>query len=83
MTRALQHAVSRPPILEVIEKMGRIVQPHGAYFKTNCIFHDDPGPSMVLYTADDSFRCYGCEAYGDSLNLMRGEDITGRKVLGW
>lgn len=83
MNAALRHATERPPIIATLEAMGRVVTPHGAYFKTNCIFHEDPGPSMVLYPADDSFRCYGCEAYGDSLNLSKGVDITGRKVMTW
>ena len=83
LTQGLSKALERRPILEVLEEMGRQVTPHGAYFKTNCIFHDDPGPSMVLYPQDDSFHCYGCEAHGDSINLEYGEDMTHRKILQW
>jgi hypothetical protein len=48
---------------------------------TNCIFHSDPGPSMVLYTGQNKFYCYGCEAHGDSWDLQKREDITGRHAL--
>ena len=82
LTRAARYAVNRPSIVEIVQQQynGTIV-PHGAHLATNCLFHQDPGPSMVLYTDDDSFHCYGCEAYGDSWNLVDGKDFTGRKVL--
>lgn len=76
-------AMARPPIVELIESMGATVVQHGAYKATNCLFHNDPGPSMILYESDNSFHCFGCEAHGDSLNLARGEDMTGRKFSTW
>jgi len=41
----------------------------GANYITSCIFHDDSTPSMVLYPDSDSFFCFGCGEWGDSLNL--------------
>lgn len=81
LTRTALLAVTRPPILETVEGLGGIVTTKGRNFYTNCFFHHDPGPSMALYTADDSFFCYGCEAHGDSLNLLQHRDINGREFV--
>lgn len=71
----------RPPILDVCAEMGLTVKPHGLYHVTNCIFHPDPGPSMVLYVHQDKFHCYGCEAHGDSFDLQDRKDMTGREAI--
>jgi hypothetical protein len=78
---AARYAATRPDILATVELLGGIVRHHGAHYATNCFFHDDPGPSMVLYTHDNSFHCYGCEAHGDSDNLRMGKDMTGRRFI--
>lgn len=72
---------ARPNIIEVAQGLGLEVYPHGALWATNCIFHNDPGPSMVLYTRDNSFHCFGCEAHGDSNDLRAKRDMTGKVGL--
>lgn len=69
---------SRPDIIEVCRQFGLTVVPKGQHWVTNCVFHHDPGPSMVLYTDDNTFHCFGCEAHGDSINLLAKRDIDGR-----
>jgi hypothetical protein len=78
LDRAGKTAIERPDIVMVAESLGLAIYPHGAYLKTNCIFHEDPGPSMVLYTGQNKFNCYGCEAHGDSWDLANLRDMTGR-----
>lgn len=80
-TRAALIEGTRPDILELAEALGHRVVRHGVYWATNCFFHHDPGPSMILYTSDNSFHCYGCEAHGDSLNLLARKDMTGRGFI--
>jgi hypothetical protein len=43
----------------------------GARFHTSCIFdgHEDSTPSLVLYPENNSFYCFGCDEWGDSLDL--------------
>lgn len=45
----------------------------GARFSTQCIFpdHEDSTPSFVLYPENNSFYCFGCDEWGDSLDLER------------
>jgi hypothetical protein len=44
----------------------------GGRYKIHCPFHEgDNEASMKLYPADNSFYCYGCGAWGDSLNLQQ------------
>lgn len=74
-------ALFRPPIEDIVRSLqGEIVR-RGANYFTNCFFHDDSDPSMQLYE-DNSFYCHGCEAHGDSFDLQRGQDMTGRNFGG-
>lgn len=45
----------------------------GNRFITSCIFndHEDSTPSLVLYPENNSFFCFGCDAWGDTLDLKR------------
>lgn len=78
-TGALRGA--RPDIFEVVKQLGLDVVPHGRYYATTCIFHDDNNPSMVLYEHDNSFCCFSCNAVGDSFNLQDGRDAHGKRAI--
>ena len=41
--------------------LGRCVSPN----------HEDKTPSMTIYTDEQRFKCYGCGAYGDVIDLVR------------
>lgn len=41
----------------------------GILFKTNCPWHDDSTPSFYLFPKNNSFYCFGCEEWGDSIDL--------------
>lgn len=71
----------RPPILDVCDELGLQVQRSGAHWVTHCLFHAERTPSMVLYTKQDKFYCYGCEAKGDSHDLRDRRDMTGREAI--
>lgn len=47
------------------------LQALGSRFVTNCIFpdHDDSTPSFVLYPESNSYYCFGCDEWGDTLDL--------------
>lgn len=51
----------------------RTLQPIGNRFLTSCIFldHEDSTPSLVLYPENNSFFCFGCDEWGDTLDLQR------------
>lgn len=80
-TARAKYIGERPPILDVCESLGLPVSRMGIHHVTNCIFHNDPSPSMVLYTEQDKFHCYGCEAHGDSYDLQERRDMTGRPAI--
>lgn len=48
------------------------LQPLGARYITSCIFpdHEDSTPSFVLYPENNSFFCFGCEEWGDTIDLV-------------
>lgn len=51
----------------------RTLRPIGSRFMTSCIFpdHSDSTPSFVLYPENNSFFCFGCDEWGDTLDLSR------------
>ena len=36
-----------------------------------CPFHDDKNPSLAVYPKTGTFRCYGCQKYGDVITFVR------------
>ena len=36
-----------------------------------CPFHDDKNPSLAVYPQTGTFRCYGCQKYGDVITFIR------------
>src|SRR4029077_13501978 len=70
LSRGAAKAMGREDILTAAAAVGLEVHRHSKGGVVSCPFHHDPGPSMVLYTHDNSFHCFGCEAHGDSQNLL-------------
>jgi hypothetical protein len=64
-----QLRATRPDILAVALGMGLRVRRLGDKHVTNCIYHPDSTPSLVLYP-DSTMHCFGCGAHGDSLDLQ-------------
>ena len=67
----LRLAALRADIVQMARELGYDPVPNGGgRFAIQCPFHEgDHDPSLVLYPADNSFHCFGCGAWGDSLNL--------------
>ncbi len=62
---------------EVLERHGVIVRGH----KALCVFHNEHTPSLSLFTRGDKsrFRCHGCDAHGDAIDLeahLAGESVA-------
>lgn len=41
----------------------------GSRFRTNCLWHDDSTPSFYLFPENNSFYCFGCDEWGDTIDL--------------
>lgn len=64
---------NQQPIVKVYsEKYGiNTLTPVGTRYVTNCIFgtHRDSTPSLVFYPENNSFYCFGCNEWGDTIDL--------------
>ena len=47
-------------------------------YKALCPFHEETEASFHLYTDDDHFHCFGCDAHGDQVDLLA--HFEGREV---
>ena len=46
-----------------------VLHPLGDRVIARCPWHDDSTPSLVLYPENNSFFCFGCNEWGDTLNI--------------
>lgn len=65
--KEVQSALSTP-IEEVLKQK---FQKSGNKLIGLCPLHKEESPSFYIYTKNNSFYCYGCQAGGDAINLMR------------
>jgi DNA primase catalytic core len=60
---------------EVARRLGMDVERRGANLVTQCPFHEDTRPSLVLYPRDASrpshFHCFSCNAHGYAVDLVK------------
>lgn len=57
-------------ILSVLDHYGIAYKQSGKTYLTNCLFHSDKTPSMVLYPETNSFYCFGCGQAGTPENIV-------------
>ena len=70
---SLRDAIERAgDLVELFESMGRRVEKGpGQLLVLSCPFHPgDNTPSLTIYP-NNTFHCFGCEAWGDALNVRR------------
>lgn len=59
------------PVFTTLYEQIRDLYAVGDLFKTNCVWHDDNTPSLYLYPDNNTFYCYGCGQWGDTLDLSQ------------
>lgn len=55
----------------------------GANYRANCPWHDDSTPSFYLYPENNSFFCFGCNEWGDTLDLAKSFQEGGAPPSTW
>lgn len=75
-------------VLDVFNRLfpGRVLYEFQRGHKTKCPFHGDSRASLHLYKDTNSFFCFGCQAAGDTIDLVRRVYPTwdfNREVLPW
>lgn len=79
--RRIEAVRAKNPIEQVI---GRYIElkPSGRRLVGHCPFHDDPSPSLVVYTHNQSFYCFGCDIGGDVFRFVeRIENVSFAEAL--
>jgi len=60
--------IEKPDLLTVMEREGINVDLHGRFL---CPLHGDTNPSGKIYHEKARWKCYGCNAGGDVVDLVR------------
>jgi DNA primase len=68
------------PLLEVLERYGIEAYDNGGKsIVAKCPFHADANPSFIIYVDTNTFKCWGCNERGDTIDfvkLMEGVSFT-------
>ena len=80
MTQEEINRINAIDIVSVAVHLGMDVKRKGKYYVTNCPWHDDHHPSLVLYPSSkySHCHCYACDCHHSVINLymqMRGCDF--------
>lgn len=67
ITEDTKQRLKELPIEDVAEKLGLSVSRHQCL----CFMHDDHHPSMVFNMKNNTWKCYACDVYGDSISLVQ------------
>ena len=71
--------LSKTDLPEIARRLGMRVERRGVNLTTQCVFHQDSRPSLVLYPQSSKgashFHCFSCNAHGYAPDLVK-------KVLG-
>lgn len=70
LSQRVRRIKSAVPIVEVIGQYLKL-ESYGDYLMGLCPFHDDHNPSLAVYPARGTFRCYGCFKHGDLITFVR------------
>ncbi len=72
---------SRTEIVGLISESLTLI-PTGADYKALCPFHPDKNPSLIVYSARQSYRCWACQTGGDIFSwVMERENVGFREAL--
>lgn len=74
---------SQTDLVSLISESTTLIPEHGGQeFKCLCPFHDDHNPSMRIYPARQSYRCWVCDEAGDAFSwVMKREGLSFREAL--
>ncbi|CAG0981477.1 DNA primase [Anaerolineae bacterium] len=69
------------PIEQVIARYVEL-RPSGRRLTARCPFHEDRSPSLVVYVANQSWYCFGCDTGGDVFKFVeRIENVSFAEAL--
>lgn len=67
ITEEKKNLLKNIPVEQVAEAVGLNVTRHNCL----CFNHDDHHPSLVFNTRSNTWKCYACGIYGDSISLVQ------------
>ncbi len=57
-------------IKDICDKLGIVTKSVGDDYVCSCIYHNDPNPSMHIYTKTRSFYCFECQRSGNIFTIL-------------
>ena len=74
---------SRLNIIELAKSEGlQLKKQSNRIYKAKCCFHNETKASLTFYADTNTFKCYGCQAYGDAINFYaKRHDLGVREAI--
>jgi DNA primase catalytic core len=62
--------------IDIVQLMGEYaaLRKSGKTFACCCPFHQERSPSCYVYPDTQSYYCFGCQAHGDAISLIRAKE---------
>jgi len=74
--------LTKPGIIETIEREGYTPKQKGKSFWLSCPFHEDRNPSLKIDPEKQTFYCFSCLSSGDSISFIQKlHGLTFRETL--
>jgi len=71
MQNSLQKHFIKPDIILTIEREGFPVKQKGRTLWLSCPFHEDKTPSLKINPDKQTFYCFSCNSFGDSITFIQ------------
>lgn len=73
MNDQVEQVKSKVDIVEIIGERV-VLKKAGRHFKGLCPFHSEKSPSFIVSPERQSFKCFGCQEYGDVISFLQKYD---------
>ncbi|HHT9136450.1 MAG TPA: CHC2 zinc finger domain-containing protein [Candidatus Wunengus sp. YC60] len=63
--------IKKPNIVSILEREGVALRQKGRHLQACCPLHSEKTASFFVNVEKQSFKCYGCGKYGDSIDFIQ------------
>jgi len=70
VNQAIFNTAKAVPIIQTALGLGLDLKKQGRNYIAICPFHAERNPSFTVFPGSNTFRCFGCGIYGDTIDIV-------------